>query len=36
MYNVPYMWNVKRNDANELTERDTDFKNKLMVVREKG
>ena len=32
---IPYKWNLKRNDTNELTyktERDTDLENKLMVA----
>ena len=30
-YDIPYMWNLKRNDTNELTEqKDTDLKNELM------
>ena len=34
-YDIPYMWNLKRNDTNELTyktEKDTDLESKLMVV----
>ena len=31
MYDIPYMWNLKRNDTNELTEqKDTDLENELM------
>ena len=30
-YDIPYMWNLKRNDTNELTEqKDTDLENELM------
>ena len=37
MYDIPYMWNLKRNDTNELQNRNrlTDFGNKLMVARGK-
>ena len=31
LYDIPYMWNIKRNDAKELT-RLTDFENKLTVA----
>ena len=34
-YGIPYMWNLKRNDTNELiykTERLTDLENELMVA----
>ena len=33
-YDIPYMWDLKRNDTNELTykrERDTDLENKLWL-----
>ena len=36
---IPYMWNVKRNDTDELTyktERDSDLENELMVAGRKG
>ena len=36
---VPYIWNLKRNDTNELaykTERDSDLENELMVTGGKG
>ena len=30
-YDIPYMWNLKRNDTNELTEqKDTDLENEFM------
>ena len=35
LYDIPYMWNLKRHDTNELiynTERLTDLENELMVV----
>ena len=37
LYDIPYMWNLKRNDTNELQNRNrlTDFGNKLMVARGK-
>ena len=34
-YNIPYMWNLKRYDTNELIYK-TDLENELMVVREKN
>ena len=37
MYDIPYMWTLKRNDTNELiykTERLTDLENELMVAGE--
>ena len=36
---ITYMWNLKKNDTNELickTETDSDFKNKLMVTKGEG
>ena len=35
MYDIPYMWNLKRNDTNELQNRNrlTDFGNKLMIAK---
>ena len=38
LYDIPYMWTLKRNDRNERTyktERDSDLKNELMVARGK-
>ena len=38
LYDIPYMWTLKRNDTNERTyktERDSDLKNELMVARGK-
>ena len=38
-YDIPYMWNLKRNDTNELTyktKRLTDSENELMVTGGKG
>ena len=33
-YDIPYTWNLKRNDTNEFTkQRFTDLENKLMVAR---
>ena len=35
-HDIPYMWNLKINDTNELTyktERDSDLENRLMVAR---
>ena len=35
MYDIPYTWNLKRNDTNELTyktERLTDLENKFTVT----
>ena len=36
-YDIPYMWNLKRNDTNELTNQKglTDLEDELMVVRMK-
>ena len=35
-YNIPYIWNLKRNDTNELNYKtETDLENKLRVAREK-
>ena len=33
-YDIPYMWNLKRNDTNELTYKtdSRDFENELMVA----
>ena len=38
MYDIPYMWNLQRNDTNELTTRNrlTDLEKKLLVVRGKN
>ena len=39
LYDIPYMWNLKRNDTNELTsktERDSDLENELMVAQGMG
>ena len=36
MYDIPYMWTLKRNDTNELTYKtETDFENELLVARGK-
>ena len=36
LYDIPYMWNLKRNDTNELTkQRLTDLENELVVARGK-
>ena len=37
-YDIPYMWNLKWNDTNELTyKRDSrDFENELMVAQREG
>ena len=38
-YDITYMWNLKKNDTNELiykTETDSDLENELMVSRGKG
>ena len=35
MYDMLYMWNLKRNDTNELRKRLTDLENELMVARGK-
>ena len=36
-HDIPYMWNLKRNDSNELTkQRLTNLENELMVARGKG
>ena len=38
-YDVPYIWNLKRNDTNELTyktERDSDLENEVIVTGGKG
>ena len=35
-YDITYMWNLKKGDTDELicrTETDTDFENKLMVIK---
>ena len=33
-YNIPYMWNLKRNDTNELIyQTETDLENELTVAR---
>ena len=34
MYDIPYMWNIKRNDANEL-KRLIDLEDELRVARGK-
>ena len=38
MYDIPYMWNQKRNDTNELTrqKRDSQAENKLRIARREG
>ena len=39
LYDIPYMWNLKRNDTHELTykaERDSQTKNKLISAQGKG
>ena len=37
LYEIPYMWNLKRNDTNELAkQKETDLENKLRVSRGKG
>ena len=36
LYDIPYMWNLKINDTNELANRLTDFENKLIVAGGKG
>ena len=36
-YDMPYMWNLERNDTDELAkQRDTDLEKKLMAAGEKG
>ena len=39
-YDIAYMWNVKKNDTNELIyknrNRPTDVENNLMIPKEKG
>ena len=38
-FDIPYMWNIKRNDTNELiykTESDSNLENELMVATGKG
>ena len=36
-YDIPYMWNQKRNDTNELTkQKETNLENELMVADGKG
>ena len=33
-YDIPYMWNLKRNDTNELSYKtETDLENELIVAR---
>ena len=33
VYDIPYVWNLKRSDINELTyQTETDFKNELTVA----
>ena len=33
MYDISYMWNLKRNDRNELTkQKETDLENELTVA----
>ena len=35
-YDIPYVWNLKRNDTNELTKQKvTELENKLMVAQGK-
>ena len=37
IYDIPFMWNLKRNDTNKITkQRLTDLENELMVVRGYG
>ena len=37
LYHITYMWNLKRNDTNELIQKTgTDVENELMVTREEG
>ena len=38
MYDIPYMWNQKRNNTNELTrqKRDSQAENKLRIARREG
>ena len=38
LYDIPYMWNQKRNDTNELTrqKRDSQAENKLRIARREG
>ena len=37
LYDIPYVWDLRRNDTNELTkQRLTDLENELMVARGKG
>ena len=35
-YDIPYMWNLKRNNTNELTKHRETLENELMVARGKG
>ena len=38
-YDIPYMWNLKRNNTNKLTyktERDSDLENELTVASGEG
>ena len=38
-FDIPYMWNIKRNDTSDLThrtERDSNLENELMVATGKG
>ena len=39
LYDIPYIWNLRRNDTNELTyktERLKDLENELMIAKGKG
>ena len=37
LYDIPYIWNPKRNDTNELTkQKETDLEDKLKVFVGKG
>ena len=34
-YDIPYIWNLKRNDANELTYKTDSQKTELVIARER-